>query len=89
MPTDEQLDEFRKAFVKLGDELQSKTSLKAGRGKPVNVKIRVYLQKQTNATDPKKLTYMQWVNFFSKVNTMKLTPEGLNQLASDIEEANK
>jgi ERF superfamily len=89
VPTEAELDDFRKNFSKLGDELASRAGMKASRGKPINRKIIVYLLQLTGAKDPKSVTFMQWTNFFAKVNTLRLNDEGIKALAELIEAANK
>lgn len=89
LPTKAQLDEFKENFKKLSHDLMSKTKIKAGDSKTVNDKIIVFMLKFSGAESPKSMTFAQWVAFLAKVNTLRLTGEGLNQLASEIEEANK
>ena len=63
-PTEEQLNTYRTAFSKLGDELSTEGKLKAGRGLPINRKLLVFMLSVVKAEDAQKITKAQWDNFF-------------------------
>jgi hypothetical protein len=87
MPTEEQLVEFRKQFKQLGDDLAT-AGLKAGRGLPINRKVRAFLLAFTKADDPAKVTLAQWTEFFRKVELTKQGDGGIKRLVTVVNEAN-
>ena len=88
LPTEEQMDAYRKRFKVFSDALSEKRVLQASKGLPINIKIRVFLLQVTGAADAKQLTKVQWDNFFQRVDAALALEEGLKGLAKLINKAN-
>ena len=87
-PTEEELNEYRKKFSKLGDDLSDKGKLKSSKGLPINRKIVVFLLEKTGATDAAKVTKVQWDHFFERVDYFTALDNGWVGLAKLINQAN-
>jgi hypothetical protein len=88
LPSEEDMNAYRKRFKILSDSLSEKRVLQASKGLPVNVKIKVFLLQVTGAPDAKQLTISQWNNFFQRVDAALALEEGLKGLAKLINKAN-
>ena len=93
LPTEEEMNEYRKKFKQLGDDLSAPPpqggNLKASKKAPINVKLKVFLLSVTKADDVKAITKAQWDTFFNRVEVTRNNPEiGLVGLAKKINEAN-
>lgn len=87
LPTEEQMNEYRSRFSKLGDQL-SVAGLKASARKPINRKIVAYMMSQQKVEHPSKATVNQWDSFFAHVENVK-AQQSVNALADLIEKANQ
>jgi hypothetical protein len=72
MPTEEEMNDFRKKFKNLGDELTTNGKLKSSSTPklPVGIKLRVFLLFITGADVATNITKAQWVDFFARAAKM-------------------
>jgi hypothetical protein len=71
LPNEEELDTYRKAFQKLGDDLSTEGGLKSSPKLPIERKLLVFLLSITKAASPKEITNAGWVAFFARVDAGK------------------
>jgi hypothetical protein len=88
MPTEAELDTYRKAFNALGNDLADKGKLKASKNLPAPVKLRVFLLSITGANSPKEMTNSQWIDFFNRVDKAVGLETGYVGLAKLVNKAN-
>lgn len=86
-PTKEELDKYRQRVVDLTKELVDSGELKPIRGQRVGTKVLAYILKETKTPDANQITISQWEKLFSSINTTKSVPNGLKELAMQIEKA--
>lgn len=70
-PSESDLDSYRKAFQKLGDDLSTEGGLKSSPKLPIERKLLVFLLGITGARAAKNITNVQWKNFFARVEAAK------------------
>lgn len=88
-PTEEEMNDFRARFAKLGNELATpQGKLKPSKGLPVNQKLLVFLLNRTGAANAKVITARQWTDFFVRVDAVVQNPEqglvGLGKMINKI-----
>lgn len=88
LPTEEELNDYRSRFSKLGDELSTEGKLTASKSLPIGRKLLVFMLNVTKATDAKVLTKAQWEDFFERVAKAKALETGLVGLANLVNKAN-
>lgn len=88
LPTEEELNGFRSAFSKLGDDLTTNGKLKSSKGMPVNAKLKAFLLHITGAPDPKKISKAKWDDFFKRVEKVKGTENGMIGLTKLVNNVN-
>lgn len=88
MPTEAELDVYRKKFSALGTDLADKGKLKASKGMPAPVKLKTFLLSVTKADSPKVLTVGQWDEFFKRVDATVAREAGYVGLAEIVNKAN-
>lgn len=71
LPNEAELDTYRKAFQKLGDDLSTEGGLKSSPKLPIERKLLVFLLSITKAATPKEITNAGWVAFFARVDAGK------------------
>lgn len=71
LPNEAELDTYRKAFQKLGDDLSTEGGLKSSPKLPIERKLLVFLLSITKAASPKEITNAGWVAFFARVDAGK------------------
>lgn len=87
MPTEAELDVYRKKFSTLGNDLADKGKLKASKGLPAPVKLKTFLLSITKADSPKTITVTQWDDFFGRVDKAVALETGFIGLAKLINKA--
>lgn len=89
LPTEEELDTYRKKFVAFGNNMADKGKLKASKSLPAPTKLKVFLLHITKAESPKQLTLSQWEDFFARVEKAVADPAiGFLGLAKLINKVN-
>ena len=88
MPTEAELDTYRKKFSALGNDLADKGKLKANKGLPAPVKLKTFLLSITKADSPKSITNNQWIDFFGRVDKAVALETGFVGLAKLVNKAN-
>lgn len=87
-PNEEMLNEYRKRFRKLGDEL-AEGHLKSSKSLPVGRKLLVFMLAKAKVENAKDLTKRQWNDFFARVDAALANPEiGYAGLAKAINKEN-
>jgi ERF superfamily len=88
LPTNEEMDVFRKNFEKLGNELADKGKLKASKGLPAPQKLKVFLLHITKAPKAAVINKAQWDDFFARVAVIAAKEDGMVQLAKLVNKVN-
>lgn len=88
LPTEAELDTYRKKFNALGNDLADKGKLKANKGLPAPVKLKTFLLSITGAASPKELTKTQWDDFFARVDSAVALETGFVGLAKLVNKTN-
>jgi hypothetical protein len=82
LPSESELDSYRKAFQKLGDDLSTTGGLKSSPKLPIERKLLVFLLGITGADAAKNITNEQWKTFFARVEAGKNSEQvGLKGIA--------
>jgi hypothetical protein len=82
LPSESELDSYRKAFQKLGDDLSTTGGLKSSPKLPIERKLLVFLLGITGADAAKNITNDQWKTFFARVEAGKNSEQvGLKGIA--------
>ena len=71
LPNEAELDTYRKAFQKLGDDLSTEGGLKSSPKLPIERKLLVFLLSITKAASPKEITNAAWKAFFARIDAGK------------------
>jgi hypothetical protein len=88
LPNEAELDTYRKAFQKLGDELSTDGGLKSSPKLPIERKLLVFLLSITKAASPKEITNAGWQAFFARVDAGKANEQvGLKGLTTLVNRA--
>jgi ERF superfamily len=87
MPTEQEMNEYRARYKKLGDDLSepAKGGLKTSRSNPINRKILAYMLTYVGAKNATEVTKDQWTKFLQHVDDTIAVENGYKRLAAAID----
>lgn len=88
LPTEDELNGYRKLFTEFSNNMADKGKLKPSKGLPAATKLKAFLLNITQADSPKELTKAQWDNFFERVKAASARENGFVDLAKLINKVN-